>query len=106
MISKEEFNDLYYVIKNPTTIQQKMADALKVSLGEIREIIDVKFCDKYYKATSEYDACLSAMYGDYMKLSSKSAQVFGHAPKSLDFEREYNDIVNGKKRNYMNYESL
>lgn len=41
-----------------------------------------------------------------MKLSSKSAQVFGHAPKSLDFEREYNDIVNGKKRKYMNYESL
>lgn len=77
MISKEEFNDLYYVIKNPTTTQQKLAEA-----------------------------CLSAMYGDYMKLSSKSAQVFGHAPKSLDFEREYNDIVNGKKRNYMNYESL
>lgn len=32
MISKEEFNVLYYVIKNPTTTQQKMADALKVSL--------------------------------------------------------------------------
>lgn len=39
MISKEEFNVLYYVIKNPTTTQQKMADALKVSLGEVRELI-------------------------------------------------------------------
>lgn len=34
MISKEEFNVLYYLIKNPSTTQQEMADALNVSLEE------------------------------------------------------------------------
>ena len=33
MISKEEFNVLYYLIKNPSTTQQEMADALNVSIG-------------------------------------------------------------------------
>ena len=57
------------------------------------KLIDVKFTDRFYKATSEYDACLKAMYGDYMKMPPKSQQVYGHAPKILDFEKGYSEIM-------------
>lgn len=39
MISKEEFNVLYYLIKNPSTTQQEMADALNVSLEETSDLM-------------------------------------------------------------------
>mgnify|MGYP000818854861 CR=1 FL=1 len=41
MISKEEFNVLYYLIKNPTTTNQQIAEAIGVSLREARDIMSL-----------------------------------------------------------------
>lgn len=49
MISKEEFNVLYYLIKNPTTTNQQIAEAIGVSLREARDIYVVAEKSNVYR---------------------------------------------------------
>lgn len=55
--------------------------------------IDVTFNGKKYKSIKKYHEFLTIMYSDYMQLPPEKERVWGHKPKLLSFEKNYNELM-------------
>ena len=51
----------------------------------MNEFIDIKFGDRTYKITKNYDNMLTVLYGDYMKLPPVEKRVCTHSPIRIEF---------------------
>lgn len=54
------------------------------------------FEDKEYMCVAQWDEYLTAKFGDYMTPPPESERIWKHHPIILDFERDYNELVNSK----------
>ena len=53
----------------------------------------VEFDGRYYMCVADPDAILRVEYGDYMQLPPESERVWKHHPLLIDFEHNYEEIV-------------
>lgn len=57
------------------------------------ELVLVPFNEKNYYAVASYDEILRITYGDYMKLPPEAERVWKHHPLLIDFEHNYEELV-------------
>lgn len=55
----------------------------------------IEFSGKQYMCISDYDSILRLDYGDYMQLPPEEERVWKHHPILIDFEHNYEELMQG-----------
>jgi len=96
------------LLRAVTAVSDRKLDTVAIeTVGTIRtplpadlldEYVDLPFEDGKYMCFADWEGYLRAAFGDYMTPPPESERVWRHHPIILDFERNYEEIVNGGNR--------
>lgn len=67
-----------------------------------QEYVELPFEDGEFMCFKKWDEYLRLMFGDYMKLPPESERVLKHHPIILDFEHDYDELMQLKKESEKN----
>lgn len=84
-ISKNDSHRSYHVI----TTETKFASDTPLPADLLDSFVSLPFEGKEYMCFSNWDAFLTAKFGDYMTPPPESARVWAHHPVIIDFENDY-----------------